>query len=362
MAHKSWCYTINNPSPTDEAYIRTWEDRCSVHYCAKEVAPTTGTTHLQGYCCFKRSTRLSALKKLHGEAHWEPAKGGHATQYKYLFVEKEEGKGAIGTPLIQFQLPGAKNKVGLDHIAEIIREHGLKRVREEYPAEYIRSIRNLKEYERDVLRDNLYDGRPQVIWCMGPARYGKSSYFSLLYGKDNVHIHAFDTDVPGRQRWFEGYTGQHCLVLDDARPTSVSLMQLRALIDPVDRPQLECKYGGLPRSSRVIVVTSLMGPGEYYDRQEPNAQLLGRIDYVMEFTKPYWPDHPDFDSDGAHKVYRINPQTGDFSDADFTPIHPPGHPLPPPAPAPEPPAVPPALDDEEDPPEVLTPPDQYWEQ
>lgn len=55
--------------------------------CAEEVAPSTGTKHLQGYVEFKGKRRWDALKKLNfGETHvhWQPAKGNPKDQWEYI--------------------------------------------------------------------------------------------------------------------------------------------------------------------------------------------------------------------------------------------------------------------------------------
>lgn len=85
--HKSWCFTLNNYTDAECESIQAWEvKRIAV---GKEVAPTTGTPHLQGFVCFKSTYRLSALKKLLPRANWHPLKAEYAADHAWNYCVKE---------------------------------------------------------------------------------------------------------------------------------------------------------------------------------------------------------------------------------------------------------------------------------
>ena len=67
---KNWCYTLHN-----EVDIEYDEGEMRYKVSQYEKAPATGKEHFQGYIQFHKRKRLSQLKKLNGEAHWELAKG-----------------------------------------------------------------------------------------------------------------------------------------------------------------------------------------------------------------------------------------------------------------------------------------------
>jgi len=80
---KSWVFTFNNYVADDVAIIRTLGASTRVQYLifGHEVAPTTGTLHLQGFISFKRSTRGSIVQRLlsaRTRIHVEPL-GAHST-------------------------------------------------------------------------------------------------------------------------------------------------------------------------------------------------------------------------------------------------------------------------------------------
>lgn len=63
---RKWCFTINN---WNEEIYDTVLDFClksKQYICAKEIAPTTGTPHLQGYVEFKNAKRFSTVKRCLG--------------------------------------------------------------------------------------------------------------------------------------------------------------------------------------------------------------------------------------------------------------------------------------------------------
>lgn len=71
---KRWLFTLNNPNFDDP------QDMIEYHLVdymimGKEVCPTTGTPHIQGFAIFKAPQRLSSVKKILPRAHWEKANG-----------------------------------------------------------------------------------------------------------------------------------------------------------------------------------------------------------------------------------------------------------------------------------------------
>jgi len=88
--YQRWCFTLNNPSPTRDYVADIFSDpeffvKRAVY--GEEIAPTTGTRHLQGYVEYDRSRRLTHCKKLFPGAHWEAAKGNARSNYDYCIKD-----------------------------------------------------------------------------------------------------------------------------------------------------------------------------------------------------------------------------------------------------------------------------------
>lgn len=82
---RSWCYTLNNPTPEEKAHVMGYTD-CVVHYAGNEVGES-GTPHIQGYIRFQTNQRLSALKDFLFRAHWEKRYGTERQAAEYAIKD-----------------------------------------------------------------------------------------------------------------------------------------------------------------------------------------------------------------------------------------------------------------------------------
>lgn len=98
---KNWIYTLNNYTTEEEDTIKSLygtEFKYTIY--GREIAPTTGTPHLQGYIQFIKQYRLQEVKNhFIDRAHYEPAKGNVEDNINY--TSKDEKVITYGTPTIQ---------------------------------------------------------------------------------------------------------------------------------------------------------------------------------------------------------------------------------------------------------------------
>lgn len=92
MQGKNWVITINNWEDLDVEVARTWPTKYIL--LGAEVAPETGTKHLQGCVQFEKNMRMRAVKKLHERAHWEIMRGSFEQSVVYC---KKEGNVVLET-------------------------------------------------------------------------------------------------------------------------------------------------------------------------------------------------------------------------------------------------------------------------
>ena len=80
-----WCYTYNNYQELFDYddYLKRAEFKVKRLVYGREVAPTTGMKHHQGYVEFSRSVRISHVKKIFSSAYWVPAKGTSLQNFSY---------------------------------------------------------------------------------------------------------------------------------------------------------------------------------------------------------------------------------------------------------------------------------------
>lgn len=82
---RRWCITVNNYTTDDITQIVRGFERCTL---GKEVAPETGTPHLQGYIETENGKTASAMRALLPQGtHVEVAKGNRKCNRKYCCKE-----------------------------------------------------------------------------------------------------------------------------------------------------------------------------------------------------------------------------------------------------------------------------------
>lgn len=246
-----WCFTLNNYTEDDEKAIQEWDVKYLVY--GREVAPNTGTKHLQGYSVFKKNHRLTAVKKLNGSAHWEVARGSHQQNRDYCtkdgdFFETGE------LPLER----GASEK----RRWEEARESAKKGLYDEVPADiFFKYYRTMKEIRKDFM-DKPNDADDVTgIWYVGEPGVGKSRTAREQYPGAYMKM---------QNKWWDGYQGEEYVILDDLDSKELG-HHLKIWGDRYSF-LAETKGGALHIRPKKIVVTS-----NYYPKDLWEGQMLEAI-------------------------------------------------------------------------------------
>jgi hypothetical protein len=88
---KHHCWTLNNPTDETHIYLMSLcKEKHGVTYLiyGREIAPTTGTPHLQGYICMVDRKRVTGMRKIIPGAHFMAAKG--TSQENIAYCSKED--------------------------------------------------------------------------------------------------------------------------------------------------------------------------------------------------------------------------------------------------------------------------------
>jgi len=81
---RRWVGTWNNYSNDSIDKLRSLKLTVVWGIAAKEVAPSTGTPHLQIYILFKNVVKFDTLRKLLPDVWWAPARGDNEQNYQYV--------------------------------------------------------------------------------------------------------------------------------------------------------------------------------------------------------------------------------------------------------------------------------------
>lgn len=256
----------------DEIKGQIENPKCPITYAVmgREVAPTTGQVHWQGYIQLKEEMSMAKVKKyFRWSLHLGFARGSDEENYKYC---TKEGKFV---------------------------EYGVRMAHEGY-GQGKRS--DLDELKKDIRsgKDDLYlMDKHEAAWKYGKAMDRYKTLLALKaqkeqgYKKKEVELFVGGTGC-GKTRkaveenpdyfilnqsptgcWWDGYNGESCVIIDEFRGW-MPYAQLLRITDgyPTTVP---VKGGTIPLMAKKIVITSNVEPESWY-----------KVDAQMETLEPLY--------------------------------------------------------------------------
>lgn len=263
MSYKSWVFTINNYTEKDVEWCKSLEvNRITV---GKEVGEN-GTPHLQGYVTWKRSYRLTALKKLHDKAHWEPARAVDAANYcrkGEMVIDINNGKQGQRSDLMELK----KNIEEGKSVRDIILED---------PVVFHQYGRTLTKLEDVIQSKKFRKWETKGIWYWGKTGVGKSHKAFEGFDPDTHYVYKDD------KGWWDGYRGQETVIINEFRGEDMDYSMMLKL---TDKWPYEVKRRGrepAPFLAKTIIVTSSMKPEDVFfcHKKDKIEQLLRRFEII----------------------------------------------------------------------------------
>lgn len=305
MTARRWCFTINNPTEEDE--FEQWKTEAVKILLAQLEEGENETQHLQGYLEMKAPCRLAALKKLNMRAHWEKARGSREQAISYCL--KEQSSLGIRWWLYEDSLTCFEEELP-DSLKEVIRQcSSAKNGGDSSTKSRLLEIQSkLCEGNSDAINevaDNEFD-----IWvryyrafekylCMKTAPRNFKTNVHILQGPTGTGKSKWAMDsYPNaywkqRSNWWDGYTGQKAVVLDEF----YGWLPFDLLLRLCDRYPLlvETKGGQTQFVADTIVITTNMLPCNWY-----------KSCYFPSFARrvsqwhvlPLWGEHKTYDDYG----------------------------------------------------------------
>lgn len=274
---RSWFFTDN------ECKEEIWDQLpCRYILYGRERGSETQHAHLQGYVIFDRDTSFKQVKAMHDGAHWEATRSLEAAD-KYC---KKEG---------DWKERGLKPQAGqgkrndLETVYAAIKEGASYRdILEVAPAAAIQYSRGIQQAIAAQVEHRSQDVAPEVHWYYGPPGTGKSRTAFAEAGED-----AYVWCATGK--FWEGYTGQTRVILDDFRPSNMPFAILLRVLDRY-RFTVETKGASCPLAATQFWITTPLSPtdtysgtnhftGETYET-ENIKQLIRRITDLRSFAHP----------------------------------------------------------------------------
>lgn len=264
--HRGWCFTVNNPAPGYEEYLRSIFGKTPKYVvCGREHAPSTGTPHLQGFIYGKNKTSDAMIHGVLAGNHYEPIKGTPLQNIKYCL--KGEDYFEINPELKPVGQGARLDLKGLVAAAQsgsstlsLIDAGGLT------SGASLRSWRAIQASVRAPKRDDV-----SVAWFYGPSGVGKTRAANLILG-DGAYLLS---SAP----WWAGYDGQQDVIVDDYDPTT---LQPSTCLRILDRYPWFCpvKGGNIPFRGLRIIFTSCEHPSHLLGSRWP--ECLRRLSSVRD--------------------------------------------------------------------------------
>lgn len=240
---RDFVFTVNNYTDADFIHLAAIAGTAEYLIYGHEIAPQTGTPHLQGYVYFKNARTASAAKKIFAPNWTEFAKGDATQNTTYCSKDgqfKVFGKcpkQGARNDIHAFVLTVQESQSKLSE-ATLLLEHSSMAAR--YPQFVDRTQRHFHP-PKDLTRlDNL--------WCYGPPGTGKTHY---ACEQGTFYIKA-------PNKWHCGYAGEDNIIVEDIEPKHASFLSWFLKIWGDKRPYTAQTKGSsvFIRPKRIIVTSN----------------------------------------------------------------------------------------------------------
>ena len=277
---RNFCFTLNNY--TDEELKQLQKIRLKeLKYIivGQEIAPSTGTPHLQGFLIWNNAKSLSAsIKKLPKRSHVEVCKG---TPYENMNYCKKDDR-------VCWEVGDRPEKVGQGKRNDLLEIK--KKIKKNIKIKTLLEDDDIINYQQLKYAETLkkyYEvnrhWKTEVKWYYGATGTGKTktAYEEMVeeaQDEDNIYF-SMDTG-----KWWEGYDAQEYVIIDDMRADFLKYHQLLKLLDRYPY-KVETKGSTRQFIAKKVIITSAYHPKQMFQTREDLGQLIRRIDEIKEFKE-----------------------------------------------------------------------------
>lgn len=264
---RNWCFTLNNPTQEEKDNLHVLSlTSPAVRYLVFQIEEgTEETTHIQGYLELHQPWRFRRVKSLISQrAHLEVRRGSRQQARDYCMKEETRTEGPFEYGTWIPDLPTSTR------IANQIRELVETGTREEeiwqqHFGWMVRYHRGVREYVRIRTPDRTTKTRVIIL-------YGKTGTGKSRWAMDNLE----DIYWKPRGEWWDGYSGQRSVVIDDFYGW-IKYDELLRLGDryPLLVP-IKCGYANFV--STTIAITSNQLPTKWYKNIPDMSAFFRRVE------------------------------------------------------------------------------------
>lgn len=266
--HRNFCFTFNNYPDT----ILVDNVVCKYIAYSKEIAPSTGTPHLQGYISFINPKTIQSARAALPGCHVEAMLGSIAQNDTYISKAGEMVE--RGEKPVSNDNKGRAEKLRWQRARESAIAGDLESIDADI---YIRCYNTLK----NIRKDHMKKPPPQDVkcfWIHGPTGTGKSHAVETSY--PNCYKKSMDD-----MKWFDNYNDEECIYLEDIDVYQVKWGGLLKRL--ADRWPMQASIKGSMKYIRpkLVIVTSNYTPDQIWSDTATLEPLLRRFTVILKETQ-----------------------------------------------------------------------------
>jgi hypothetical protein len=199
--NRQFIFTCNNYTDLDQVKVQSIDCRYMIY--GREVAPTTGTPHLQGFVSFNNARSFNAIRHLFPNGTWlQVARGSVDQNIKY--TSKDENVFEKGNRPLSKTAQSQSQRDRYDRARQLAKVGDFDAIDSDI---YIRHRSSLHAIARDAYVCPPDKTDVTGIWIFGQSGVGKSHLardrFPNAYMKNPT------------TKWWDGYYKQENVIIDD---------------------------------------------------------------------------------------------------------------------------------------------------
>jgi hypothetical protein len=268
-------FVLNNYTQEEEDAVKAWDCRYLVF--GHEIAPTTGTPHLQGYVYWHSQKTFSACKKLNQRMDWRTCDATPEENREYCIKDGDDVFEKGICPMSQ-KNKGDTEKQRWAEIIELAENGDWEKLKLDHPKVYANQLQKLEivHSKRPRKLENLDHETIPHFWYYGDPGTGKS------LGARREAPDAYIKDP--KTKWWNLYDLEDDVIIDDFDKYQVAQGgDMKRWLD-IYPFMAECKGTQMMIRPKRIIVTSNYHPNDIWD-DEITRKAIARRCQIIQFGK-----------------------------------------------------------------------------
>lgn len=285
-------FTLNNYTEEDIKALSVLpytDDDVQYIIFGKEIAPTTGTPHLQGYMEFSKKKTFVRVKETIGKRAWFGIRKARTAAPAINYCKKDGDFIEVGDPKSNTQ----GKRTDLKDIRSRVTNGGMAAIMDAHEAPTFIVMRTAEKYLSYT--EQRREIKSKVIWVYGPPGYGKTHMCEVMAANLASDGRVFVKD--DEEKWFDGYDAHEVVLFNDFDP-SWAIAKRTKFNNLCDKygSRVEFKGGSRQFKPLYIIINTILPPLAFFNKNQDHlgadiltAEILRRLNYVINIEKMPWP-------------------------------------------------------------------------